>query len=57
MREIPISPPVTPKTTSGFIFIPFVSSSKNLNKPALDAGRGAFFFLLLINNKEKTIAI
>jgi hypothetical protein len=24
-----------------------VSSSKNLNSPALDAGNGAFFFLLL----------
>jgi hypothetical protein len=27
---------------------PLVSSSKNLNSPALDAGRGAFFFLLII---------
>jgi hypothetical protein len=28
--------------------MPFVSSSKNLKRPALEAGRGAFFFLLLI---------
>ena len=45
--EIPIKAPVTPRTSSGFIFIPFVSSSKNLNSPALGAGNGAFFFLLL----------
>ena len=29
----------------GSILIPFVSSSKNLSRPALDAGSGAFFFL------------
>ena len=29
----------------GSILTPFVSSSKNLSKPALDAGSGAFFFL------------
>lgn len=45
--EIAIKAPVTPRTSSGFIFIPLVSSSKNLNNPALDAGKGAFFFLLL----------
>jgi hypothetical protein len=37
-----------PSTISGFILMPFVSSSKNLNNPALEAGSGAFFFLLLI---------
>lgn len=35
-------------TIFGFILNPFVSSSKNLNSPALDAGSGAPFFLLLI---------
>ena len=29
----------------GSILTPLVSSSKNLSKPALDAGSGAFFFL------------
>ena len=29
----------------GSIFTPLVSSSKNLSRPALDAGNGAFFFL------------
>ena len=29
----------------GSIFTPLVSSSKNLNRPALDAGNGALFFL------------
>ena len=32
-------------TIFGSILTPFVSSSKNLSKPALDAGSGAFFFL------------
>ena len=35
-------------TIFGSILKPFVSSSKNLNRPALDAGSGAPFFLLLI---------
>jgi hypothetical protein len=35
-------------TIFGSILNPFVSSSKNLNNPALDAGSGAPFFLLLI---------
>lgn len=39
--------PVSPKTISGFTLYPLVSSSKNLNNPALEAGSGAFFFLLL----------
>ena len=34
----------------GSIFTPFVSSSKNLNRPALDAGNGAFFFLSAMPN-------
>jgi len=43
----------------GSILTPLVSSSKNLSKPALDAGSGAFFFLpsaILVmrhNNKDK----
>ena len=43
----------------GSILTPFVSSSKNLSKPALDAGNGAFFFLpsailvLRQNGKDK----
>ena len=43
----------------GSFLTPLVSSSKNLSKPALDAGSGAFFFLpsaiLVIrhNNKDK----
>ena len=32
-------------TIFGSILNPFVSSSKNLSRPALDAGSGAFFFL------------
>ena len=47
MIEIAIKAPVTPRTTSGFTFTPLVSSSKNLSNPALEAGNGAFFFLLL----------
>jgi hypothetical protein len=39
------------------IFTPFVSSSKNLNNPALEAGRGAFFFLLLINIDMKELVL
>ena len=43
----------------GSILTPLVSSSKNLSKPALDAGSGAFFFLpsaILVmrhNSKDK----
>ncbi len=32
-----------PNIISGLTFIPFVSSSKNLKRPALDAGNGAFY--------------
>jgi len=42
--EIPMRAPVTPSIISGFTLTPRVSSSKNLNNPALDAGNGAFFF-------------
>ena len=41
--KIAINPPVTPRTISGFTLTPLVSSSKNLNNPALEAGNGAFF--------------
>lgn len=51
--ETPIIPPAIPSTSSGLILIPFVSSSKNLSSPALEAGRGAFFFLLLIATELK----
>jgi len=50
--EIPMRPPVTPSITSGFTLTPRVSSSKNLNKPALDAGNGAFFFFPSPNVKD-----
>ena len=36
------------RTISGLIFIPWVSSLKNVKSPALEAGIGALFFLLLI---------
>jgi len=36
------------RTNCGLIFTPSVSSSKKRSRPALDAGIGAFFFLLLI---------
>jgi len=36
----------------GSILTPLVSSSKNLSRPALDAGSGAFFFLSAIPNIE-----
>ena len=48
IKDTPINAPVIPRTISGFTLNPLVSSSKNLNSPALDAGRGAFFFLLII---------
>lgn len=46
--DIAINAPAIHSMISGFTFIPLVSSSKNLNKPALDAGRGAFFFAFLL---------
>jgi hypothetical protein len=36
------------RTNWGLILTPSVSSSKKRSRPALDAGIGAFFFLLLI---------
>lgn len=36
------------RTISGLIFTPCVSSLKNVSRPALDAGIGVLFFLLLI---------
>jgi len=36
------------RTNWGLIFTPSVSSSKKRSSPALDAGIGAFFFLLLM---------
>ena len=38
----------------GLILTPLVSSSKNLNNPALDAGNGAFFFLSAISDIQKS---
>ena len=46
--ETPIIPPAIPSTNSGLTLIPLVSSSKNRSNPALEAGSGAFFFLLLL---------
>lgn len=40
------------RTTSGLIFTPWVSSLKNVSRPALEAGIGALFFLLLIRFYE-----
>ena len=37
----------------GSILIPLVSSSKNLSRPALDAGSGAFFFLSAMPSIER----
>ena len=51
--EIAINAPVSPRTSSGLILTPFVSSSKNRKSPALDAGKGSFFFLLLKLKKIK----
>ena len=42
----------------GSTLTPFVSSSKNLSRPALDAGSGAFFFLSAMPcNKSKKVKI
>ena len=46
--DTPIIPPAIPSTNSGLSLTPFVSSSKNRSNPALEAGSGAFFFLLLL---------
>lgn len=57
-----IKAPEIPNIISGFTFIPFVSSSKNLNRPALEAGNGAFFFAFLLihrrfNYRNKYISV
>jgi len=42
----------------GSILTPLVSSSKNLSRPALDAGSGAFFFLSAMPcNENKKVKI
>lgn len=46
--EVTMSAMHAASTNSGLIFTPSVSSSKKRRSPALDAGNGAFFFLLLI---------
>jgi hypothetical protein len=48
IKDTPINAPAIPRTISGLTLKPLVSSSKNRSNPALDAGRGAFFFLLII---------
>ena len=40
-------------TIFGFTLMPFVSSSKNLKRPALDAGNAALVFLSAMNQTEK----
>ncbi len=46
--DVATSPMEAPSTISGLILTPSVSSSKNLRRPALDAGNGLPFFLPLI---------
>ena len=46
--DVATSPIEVMSTISGLILTPSVSSSKNLRRPALDAGNGLFFFLPLI---------
>ena len=48
IMEPTISAMEAARTNCGLIFTPSVSSSKKRSRPALDAGIGAFFFLLLI---------
>lgn len=45
--DVTTSPIEAPRTISGLILTPSVSSSKNLRRPALDAGSGLPFFLLI----------
>lgn len=47
--EAAISAIEVTRTISGLILTPWVSSLKNVRRPALEAGMGAFFFLLLID--------
>ena len=46
--DVATSPIEVISTISGLILTPSVSSSKNLRRPALEAGNGLFFFLPLI---------
>jgi hypothetical protein len=55
--DTPIIPPAIPRTSSGLILMPFVSSSKNLSSPALEAGSGAFFFLLIATDLEEPMLV
>jgi hypothetical protein len=48
IHEITIKPVGIDTTISGRTRYPLVSSSKNLKRPALDAGRGADFLLLMV---------
>jgi hypothetical protein len=52
IHEITIKPDGIATTISGLIRYPLVSSSKNLKRPALDAGRGADFLLLMVILKD-----
>jgi hypothetical protein len=57
-----IKAPAIPNIISGFTLTPLVSSSKNLKRPALDAGKGAFFFAFLLifknlYNGNKSISV
>jgi len=54
-----INPTTITMTTSGRSFIPGVSSSKNLSKPALAAGIGASSLLLFsrLNDAHKHVQI
>jgi hypothetical protein len=47
--ETAISETPIPTVISGRTLTPGVSSSKNLSSPALDAGKGAFFFFFWLN--------
>jgi len=46
--DIIAMPMANAMTISGRTLTPFVSSSKNLRSPALEAGIGACFFFLLL---------
>jgi len=41
----------------GSIFTPLVSSSKNLSRPALDAGNGAFFLSAILSIESRSVKI
>jgi hypothetical protein len=48
VMDVTMSAMQAASTNSGLIFTPSVSSSKKRSSPALDAGNGLFFFLLLL---------